>query len=85
MNFSQIALVTIFLFCLVSCQNVTGKVSSEEEKKNQAPSIESRKTEKSLPKLNQQRPTVKPQEKEVEKKKKKIKAIDTLKPVVAIP
>lgn len=66
---------------MISCQNGTDKRPNDEPKKNTVPSSEYQKIEKSLPKLDRHKPFEKPLDKEL--KKKKLKAIDTLKPVVA--
>lgn len=68
---------------MISCQNGIGKKRDVETQKKTIPSTEYQKTEKSIPKFNRAKPAKKPLEKEI--KKKKIKAIDTLKPVVARP
>lgn len=83
MKFSRIVFVILFLFYLISCQNGIGEKRDAPPKENVVPSTEYQKTEKSLPKLDGQKPSEKPLNKEV--KKKKLKAMDTLKPVVAVP
>lgn len=68
---------------MISCQNGISKKNGAQPKENIIPSAEDQKTKKTLPKLDQQKPTEKPLNKEV--KKNKLKAMDTLKPIVAIP
>jgi len=83
MKFSRITVVILLLFALISCQNGLGKKHDAEPKKQTVPSTEYQKIEKSLPKLNRQKPIKQPVDKEL--KKKKSRAMDTLKPVTAIP
>ena len=83
MKFSRIAFVILFAFYLISCKNGVDKKSNTEQEKNTVPSTEYQKTEKSFPKLDRQKPVEKRLDKEV--KKEKLKAMDTLKPVKAIP
>jgi len=83
MNFSRIVFLLVFCFCSTSCQDGTKEKSGSEKKEIQATPKESRKTEKSFPKLDLQKPTKKSLDKDMKKKKRK--ALDTLKPVVAAP
>jgi len=83
MNFSQILFATVFLFSLSSCLNGVDKKQKTAPQKNENPSTEIQKREKSIPKFDSQKPVDKPMHEEIEKKKEK--AIDTLKPIVTVP
>lgn len=83
MKFSRIALVILYTLCLISCQNDTSNKNEVKPKKKPVPSKEYHKTEKSSPKLDVVKPVKKPYDTKV--KKKKLKAIDTLKPITVIP
>ncbi len=83
MKSSRIVFVILCYFHLISCQNGIEKKRDVEQDKNAVPSTEHQETEKSLPQLNRQRPIEKRLDKE--EKKKKLKAIDTLKPITAAP
>lgn len=75
-------MVVITLF-LLSCQNGVGKKRKIDTNKEKVPSIEREKIEKPIPQLQQPGRNATPFEKQV--KKKRLKAIDTLKPLKAIP
>lgn len=83
MKFSRIIFLLAFFFYLISCQNGIDKKSNEEPKKNTVPTTNFKKIEKSTPELNRENSIQKQPEKE--EKKKKLKAIDTLMPLKAIP
>lgn len=83
MKFSQIVfLITVFFF-VTSCQNGVNQEREIEPQKNRTPSTDYQKTDEGTPVFERQEPAEKPLEKEV--KKAKLKTIDTLKPLVAIP
>jgi len=83
MKFSRIVFFSITLFYLGSCQNYVGKEHETAPQKNVAPSTDYQKTDEEIPAYDRQKPAEKPLKKE--EKKAKLKKIDTLKPLVAIP
>ncbi|TMM58350.1 hypothetical protein FEE95_02660 [Maribacter algarum] len=83
MNFSRIQVAILLSILFISCQNEAGKKSDIEPNNKVFPSTEYQKTKKSVPKSERQKPVEKQLDKEL--KKKKLKAMDTLKPVVALP
>lgn len=83
MKFSRIILVILFVYNLISCNENSNEKHNTEPKIKSVPSTEYQKTEKSIPKLDRQKPVQKHLDKEI--KKKKLKKTDTLKPIVAIP
>ncbi|MEP3207885.1 MAG: hypothetical protein ABJN95_01775 [Maribacter sp.] len=82
MKFSRIVFAILFLYYLISCQNGISDKHEVDPKKNEIPSTDRQKSEESFPKPHRHKPIKKTLDKEV--KKKKSKAIDTLKPLVAI-
>jgi hypothetical protein len=83
MKFTQIAYFLLLPFFLISCKNALEEKPDLEQKDSEIPSIEQQRLEKSLPDLRRKNLEEKPRKNEV--KKSKAKAIDTLKPLVAIP
>ncbi|MFS4493273.1 hypothetical protein [Maribacter sp. 2308TA10-17] len=83
MKFPRILFILVFCFSLSSCQNGVNEKRTGEPNKSPIPSTEYKKRGKSNPKLEQQKSIEKPVDQEA--KKKKVKAMDTLKPVTAIP
>ncbi len=82
MKCSRIVFTILFLFYLMSCQNGIGDTREVAPKKNEIPATDYQKSEESFPKPSRHKPIKIPLDNEV--KKKKSKAIDTLKPLVAI-
>lgn len=83
MNFPQNLFATVFLLALSSCLNGVDEKQRAAPQKSVNPSTEIQKREKSIPKFDSQKPVDRTIDEET--KKKKQKAIDTLKPVVTIP
>lgn len=79
----RIVFVLLVLFHLVSCKDSVIEKHDAEQNNTKVPSTEYQKIEKPKPNGDSQRPNEESLDKELKKKKRK--AIDTLKPVVAIP
>jgi len=83
MNFTRIPLLLVFLFLFLSCENGLKNKPDLEQQDSNIPSIEQPQSEESLRELRKQKNQEGPVKNEV--KKRKLKTLDTLKPLVAIP
>jgi hypothetical protein len=75
-------MIFFFIF-LISCQNKQEKKKANTPNENSIPSSEHKKLEKSNPENEQQRSIKKPVDQD--SNKKKLRALDTLKPITTVP